>query len=194
MRFDLIKQFVEEKISGDEFFNIFYNDDELQKQLEKETDIVPYTNCGSLFLYIATANIKLAPFILNIRDALKKYLIKNNISFIESNNFEKYYSLVSNSMPKWLNVSLDYFIDKINNNKSNPKELKEQIKKIIERDFISLKNKPKWIQAPNWPIENGKPLIFIGEQDMSEISHDTTKVYVFFNRIENSFTCVKQSM
>lgn len=194
MKFDLIKQFVEEKISGDEFFNVFYNDVELQKQLEKETDIKPFTNCGSLFLFLATGNKNLSLFILESKEALEKYLSKNNIQFTQSNELDKLYSAISNSMPKWLNVSLDYFIDKIDNNKSNPKELKEQIKKIIERDFISLKNKPKWLQAPNWPIENGKPLIFIGEQDMSEISHDTTKVYVFFNRTGNSFTCVKQSM
>jgi len=191
---ELIKQYLEDKISKEFFFEQLYLNKDLQERLDQENGIPPYTNDGSLLLYLISGNPKKHTFIVDSKDAMKKYLEKNDVKFNFSNASNEISNIILDVLPKWLDAPYDYFESITKQYQStNKKEIKDILRKKIETDFISLKNKPKWIQAPNWPIENGIPLIFIGENDMSDINHDTTKVYVFFNKIKDIFICIKQS-
>jgi hypothetical protein len=58
------------------------------------------------------------------------------------------------------------------------------------RHFIALGDRPRWIQNPEWPFSDGRPLVFAGQIDVStqhggiaaEIYHDDTSLYVFIGR------------
>jgi uncharacterized protein YwqG len=50
--------------------------------------------------------------------------------------------------------------------------LQSWLKEKIKTDFRYLKKQPKWLQSPEWPIGNGKPMVFLGQIDISELSHD----------------------
>ncbi len=76
----------------------------------------------------------------------------------------------------------------------NKIQIKQLIKEKIKKDFICLKKTPKWLQEPNWIIEKGIPLIFVGEHDISSMFDNTTKVYIFYNPKNDEFTCIKQSV
>jgi hypothetical protein len=191
---DKIKQYLEAKVSDTFFFEEIYNSQDLQSILDNENDIPPYTNNGSLLLFLLSGNTKDLRFIINAKDALKQFLQKNKIDFHYSEKNREIYNLILDVQPKWLDVQPDFFSDIIKNyNGENKKEIKEQMKERIQDSFISIKSKPKWLQNPNWPIEDGEPLIFIGELDMSDILHDTSKVFIFYSKKSQRFQCIKQS-
>ena len=57
----------------------------------------------------------------------------------------------------------------------------------IPKQFVSIGKRPKWIQGYDWPVRNGKPMIFVGQLDISlrdapnadQFFHDDTSFYVF---------------
>jgi hypothetical protein len=192
---ELIKQYIESKISNESFFEELYKNQELQKILDEEVTIPPYTKEGSLLLYLLSGDIKDVRFIINSKDALRQFFKKNNIAFQESKKEEELYSILLESQPKWLDAPIEYFSDIMKDYDGNNKiEIKNRIKEKIKDNFICINNKPQWLQSPSWPIEDRIPLVFIGELDMSEIMHDTSKVYVFFNTKKKTYTNVEQSL
>ncbi len=193
--YQIIKDFLSEKITIESFFEHIYSNEDLQAELEKEVNIKPFTNSGSLFLFLMEIDISNYGCIWDAKDALSKFLEKRGVEFEVRNTEAKLYELISGCTPRWLEPPVNYLKSFVEKNESlDKKELKALVKDKINEDFICLKGKPKWIQAPNWPIEDDQPLVYVGELDMTSISHDTTKVFVFFNKKKNSFTNILQSM
>ena len=60
----------------------------------------------------------------------------------------------------------------------------------IAARFLSLAGVPEWLQAAEWPVVDGAPLVFAGQLDYSvldnilagQMFHDDTSVYVFIGR------------
>lgn len=71
------------------------------------------------------------------------------------------------------------------------KEMKEKIRDRVKNEFIALRKRPSWVQNPEWPIHNGKPMIFIGQltkgYNTLGISFDMV-FYVFYDPKDG---CVK---
>lgn len=74
--------------------------------------------------------------------------------------------------------------------------LKEQISKA----FVALGKWPEWIQSPEWPFADGKPMIFVGQIDISvapggtasHMFHDDTSFYLFMPVGEGQFEVIMQ--
>ena len=68
------------------------------------------------------------------------------------------------------------------------------IKERLKEYFIYLDKPPKWIQGPDWPIRDGKPLIFIGQLpvDAPELFHDRGAAYLFYDPGKGDFETVAQ--
>ena len=65
------------------------------------------------------------------------------------------------------------------------------LREQIPKHFIALGERPRWIQAPDWPFANGQPMVFAGQIDISasagkqllpDFYHDDTSLYVFIGR------------
>ena len=189
----LLVDFVEDKITVGQFLYMFYKDEELQNILEEETNIAPYIDTDNLCLYILEANASSPDSALNIKDAIKRYLVKREIPFTYSDKAEKDFDVFLSAVPKWLDPPADYFADILNNSALGSAAKKEQVKARIKKDFRCLKNPPKWIQNPAWPIEGGKPLVFAGQLEIdSEIFHDKGAVYVFLDTETGDIETVMQ--
>lgn len=60
----------------------------------------------------------------------------------------------------------------------------------LAKHFAAIAERPRWIQNPEWPLVNGKPLIFAGQIDIevrpgyasANFFHDDTSFYVFFGQ------------
>jgi hypothetical protein len=58
----------------------------------------------------------------------------------------------------------------------------------LEQDFRSVKEKIRWIQRPEWPFADGKPMVFAGQIDVNketssvDFYHDDASLYVFIGR------------
>lgn len=67
------------------------------------------------------------------------------------------------------------------------KQLQTWLEEHLPRYYIALKKRPHWIQSPDWPFYEGKPMIFVGQIDLKVTSdhitekyfHDNTSFYVF---------------
>jgi len=71
--------------------------------------------------------------------------------------------------------------------------LQSWLKEKIKTDFRYLKKQPKWLQSPEWPVENGKPMVFLGQIDISELSHDDAQAYLFFDEERKTFYTITQT-
>ncbi|ENI8381868.1 hypothetical protein ABZZ32_002798 [Listeria monocytogenes] len=183
---------MEDKITAKEFLNRFYKDEALQNKLEKEIKIPPYTNYSNLCLYILEADASDFSSISNVKDAIKQYLEKNEQLFSYSSKMDEDADIVFSVLPKWLDISPNYFSSILNKNTLNTLEKKEQIKKKVKADFKYLKAPPKWLQNPEWKFANGKPLLFIGELDIAP-EKNRAKIYVFFNQSDETYHIINQS-
>jgi hypothetical protein len=68
------------------------------------------------------------------------------------------------------------------------------IKEQILLRYRYLEKPPSWIQGPNWPLRDGRPLIFVGEVpiDAPDLFHDLGAAYVFFDPGHGAFEVVTQ--
>ena len=70
----------------------------------------------------------------------------------------------------------------------NEEEIVWWLDEQIERHFLSFSSRPEWIQEPQWPFADGKPMVFAGQIDISVTDlpfpffHDDTSLYVFVGR------------
>lgn len=67
------------------------------------------------------------------------------------------------------------------------KWLKEKIKSLFKCDD----KPPRWIQDPEWPIIDGKPLVF--KRQTKELKNDERVYYTFYNTETGKETVVMQS-
>lgn len=80
------------------------------------------------------------------------------------------------------------FLEKYSGDIAN---LKSWLTEEITPYFIALTKRPIWIQSPDWPFENGKPMIFAGQLDLSaqdgiisQFFHDDASLYIFIGELE----------
>ena len=62
--------------------------------------------------------------------------------------------------------------------------------------FVSVGERPRWIQNPDWQFAHGKPMIFAGQIDISKKAfpfyHDDTSLYIFIASKEEPRVVVQQ--
>jgi hypothetical protein len=55
----------------------------------------------------------------------------------------------------------------------------------VVRQFRSIRNRPEWLQSPEWPVFQGKPMLFVGQIDLPEgstaILNHNASFYVFWD-------------
>lgn len=193
---DIIKNYLNNNITSKTFQQELYSNKEMEIILSEDIYIPPYTNsAGNIFLYLIESDLSSPSGELNCKDLLAKYLVKKNIEFALDNKHEELHSMLIKIQPAWVRVPGEYFkhlIDK-HSGKSG-KDLENALKKDIATNFQCINKKPKWLQSPQWPIEDNIPLVFIGQFDISEIRHDVSSLYVFYNKKKNNYTTIEQSM
>lgn len=188
-----IEAFVKGDILPDIFFEILFSDSEFQHLFELEQNIPPYTNEGNLLLFLLSKNHKDPFFQQKCRTALILFLENSGISIDDSFN-RKMNSLIESLAPSWVQIPPAYFMRVLREH--HDKEIsyiKNIIRQKIKEDFRYIKKPPKWIQSPNWLFENAKPLVFVGELEMTGLFHDISKIYVFINEDSMEIKTVIQS-
>lgn len=112
---------------------------------------------------------------------LKRWLDWFKIPYNKYLKYEEDYDYILDIQPSWLDIGDDQGIfDKII--AECPKDLsktkriawgKARIKELFKYD----KTYPRWIQDPEWPIINGKPLVFSHQKKAGK---DDERVYYYF--------------
>ena len=151
----------------------------------------------SLYLFVISRNFHDIGDMYELQNALERYLWQKGINVTPRNNFKELHDLMLVVQPAWLDISSGYFerlLEQAGERKG--KALKDFLKKKILDDYRCLDKKPKWLQSPQWPVEEGIPLVFVGQLDVTPLSlfHDLSQLYVFFNEKTKGFVHIVQQM
>ncbi|MBT2371589.1 hypothetical protein [Pseudomonas fluorescens] len=191
---EIIKQFVEGSISPKAFEEKVYADSAVEALLKGENNLPAYIIEPDLYTYAISQNYLNLECIYNIQTLLSGVLNKKGIAHTVEKKYEDLFNLTLKVQPKWLSLPSDYLSMLIEEQKNlSPKELQSWLKEKIKSDFRYLKTPPKWLQSPEWPIEGGKPMVFLGQLDISELSHDLAQAYLFFDEGKKTFHTITQA-
>ena len=134
--------------------------------------------------------------LVNCEGIIEDFLQKAGVSFRPAKRFGSTYSLILTTVPDYLDPPLEFLTEKIIPTDSNLTEgqKKKVIKERLKEYFRCVDQPPKWIQSPEWPIREGKPLVFVGQVpiDAPDLFHDKGAAYVFYDPAHGGFEAVAQ--
>lgn len=191
---DKLIEFVEGRMSPAEFSDWLYNNKSAEATLSPEEDIPPYATPGNnLFLYLIGLNLRTPSSLLNAQDAISKFLSKKGVVHEKSKSFLMTYSALLRAQPKWLDIP-DFYLQILvkEAREKEGKELDAWLRGAILDRFRYLKTPPKWIQSPQWLFEGERPLIFVGQLDISGLQHDSSQLYIFYDPDISRFITLSQ--
>jgi hypothetical protein len=117
------------------------------------------------------------------------------MTFHKNDELEKLYNLTVGIQPNWLDLP-GFYLQKLLDmaGERQGTELKKFLKEEIKQRFKCMKSTPKWIQGASWIFVNEEPLLFVGQLDITEMRHDTSKLYIFLDEKTGNYHTVEQSM
>ncbi|NJJ58148.1 MULTISPECIES: hypothetical protein [unclassified Pseudomonas] len=191
---EIIKQFVEGAISPKALEEIIYADPAVEALLKSENSLPAYVTEPDLYTYTISQDYQSLESIYNVQTLLSTVLTKKKITHTVEKKYENLFNLTLKVQPKWLSLPSDYLSKLVEERKNlSSKELQAWLKEKIKFDFRYLKVPPKWLQSPVWPMVDGKPMVFLGQLDISELSHDNAQAYLFFDEGKQSFHTITQA-
>lgn len=124
---------------------------------------------------------------------LENILIDKDILFLPYKKNEQDYNFLLKIQPAWLDINDDKIfqriIDEIPQELSKTQRIKlgkEKVKAMFKYD----KTYPRWVQDPEWPIVNGKPLVFSHQEKVK--GEDFHTYYYFYDEDTKEQTIVEQ--
>lgn len=124
---------------------------------------------------------------------LEKFLNDKGIDFVPLPQYEQDYSFLLSIQPSWLDIDDDTFFQRIMDEipQDLPKAQRVKMgKEIVKSMFKYEKTYPRWLQDPEWPIVNGKPLVF-SHQEKGK-GDDCHNYYYFYSEDTKEQTVVEQ--
>ncbi len=121
------------------------------------------------------------------------FLDNFGIEYVRCQKYRNDYSFLLDIQPDWLDVLddsiLQPIIDSIPKDLSKTKRIamgKEKIRALFKYD----KTYPRWVQSPEWPIVNGKPLVFSHQEKAK--GGDIRTYYYFYDEDTKEQTVIEQ--
>lgn len=194
MASSIVVQFVERKLSIDEFLEELYSNKEIEKLLSENISLSPFKYLGeTAYLYLLEQDLNTPGGLLNALSVLEEFLNKKDIPFEKNDEADRFYSLLLKVQPSWLDIP-NWYMKRFMEMSSNMKikEIEVLLRKAIKTDFRVLNKPPRWIQSPEWIYIDEVPIIFIGQVDISGIKYDTAQLYIFYDDKLNSYHFLEQ--
>lgn len=200
--YQVIVDYVEGNISAARFHQMFLTDKKLKKILQKRMSkeymfLSDYDY--SLYNYLCNEyefknrNWDSISMRLSLQAELKRFLDYLKIPYTSYEKYHEEYSFVLSIQPSWLDIDDDSIFQKIlaeipeNLSKTQRVKVgKDKIRQLFKYD----KTYPRWIQDPEWPIVNGKPLVFSHQENVK--GEDFHTYYYFYDEDTKEQTVVEQ--
>ena len=124
---------------------------------------------------------------------LQRFLNYIGITYNSYSKYKDDYTFLLKIQPSWLDIDDDCIFQQIM--QEIPQDLpktqriklgKEKIKAMFKYD----KTYPRWIQDPEWPIVNGKPLVFSHQKRVKD--EDFHTLYYFYDEDTKEVTVIEQ--
>lgn len=194
MSVEIIIQFVERKMSTQDFLKHLYENEQLKKLISEPLTFESYVG-DNLYLYLVDKNMENLADLVDCLGALKRFLRSKDIDFEENDKDKKLYRLLLDSQPSWLNLP-DFYLQKLLKEAGEIKgtELKKFLKDEMKKRFKCMKGTSRWLQGGSWIFVDEEPLLFVGQLDITELRHDTSRLYVFLDEKTGEYHTIEQSM
>lgn len=197
----VIVDYVEGKLNITDFREEFLNNRKLKQLLANKVVIACYKNYNyNIYDYLYR---QLNPQISHWNNIysryvvwfnLKTFLSYNNIPFKDYTKYDEDYAFLLEIQPSWLDMTddqgiFDKIIAEVPKDLSKTKRIqwgKNQLKELFQYD----KTYPRWIQDPEWPIVDGKPLVFDHQERAGK--DDERTYYYFYDPETGSQTIITQ--
>lgn len=187
---EVIVDYVEGKLNISDFREEFLNNHKLKKLLANKVVIAHYKNYNyNIYDYLCRQlnpktnrwNNIYARYVVWFN--LKTFLSYNNIPFQDYTKYDEDYDFLLEIQPSWLDICedqgiFDKIIAEMPNGLSKTKRIqwgKNKLKELFKYD----KTYPRWIQDPEWPIVDGKPLVFARQERAGK--NDERTYYYFYD-------------
>ena len=181
---------MEEKLSTEELEMELFSNQELISLLEN-TKAKPYMNSNSTYEYLISQDLTSLDSKLNLMDIFREILDYKHIPYSSNSTTEKNFDLILEAIPNWIPADMSYLNSLYD--KYKPKTA-TTFKKIIKEHFICMNKYPKWLQEPDWPIVDNIPAMFLGQLDITKLKHDTTYLYIFWDKKSDRYIEIIQSL
>lgn len=123
---------------------------------------------------------------------VQAYFVRRRKKLKYYNREEREYAYLEKAFPDWVRPDI-FFLQSVMSlapEGFSEEQKFEWSKKEIQRLFKFDEKPPEWIQEPQWPIVNGKPLIFnCQETDKNDIEHE---LYYFYNPETKEIVVISQ--
>ena len=189
-----LRAFVEGHLSPKDFGRLVEADRDLQALLEEDVVIPPYTNAGNLLLYIIDEDMSRPDAIVNVQDALGRFLALKGEQYVPDTRTADQLALILAATPKWLDLP-DFYLGTLwaaLAGTATAREARELVRARIKTNFRFLSKPPKWLQSPTWMFVDERPLVFVGQLAAGKLLHDDGQIYVFFDeKARQVHTCMQ---
>lgn len=199
---EVIVDYVEGKLDISDFREEFLNNRKLKQLLSDRVEIACYKHynyniydylCRQVDPRVNSWNNIYARYIVWFN--LRTFLSYNKIPFQDFSKYDEDYSFLLEIQPSWLDLTddrgiFDRIIAEAPKDLSKAKRIqwcKNQLKELFRYD----KTYPRWIQDPEWPIVDGKPLVFARQERAGK--DDERTFYYFYDPETGEQTIVTQS-
>jgi hypothetical protein len=134
--------------------------------------------------------------LVNSEGIIEAFLRQADVPFRPAKRYGTLYSLILSAVPGYVDPPPEFVTEKIlpADDTLSDSAKKKWIKQRVKELFRYADKPPRWIQAADWPIRNGRPLVFVGQVavDAADLFHDKGAVYVFFDPAGGGFETVAQ--
>lgn len=197
-----ILDYVEGRLPANEFQKLFKTNRQLQLTLR--------TRLNSRWEFLDRFNYNLYDFLTKeydfrrrswdgirmrseLQSVLEAFLENYRIPYTKYLKYDEEYSFLLDIQPSWVDILDDEILEDVI--KSIPQDLsktkriamgKAKIKELFRYD----KSYPRWVQGSEWPVVNGKPLVFSHQERVK--GDDYHYLYHFYDPDTKEETIVEQ--
>lgn len=148
------------------------------------------------YRYLLTCRYRTFGGRLAAQGLLEAVLAVGGIECRPTPEFSRMYGIVLDCQPSWLDMDERFLLDHVfppDYEALSKTALVRHARERIKELFRHQGKPPRWIQNPDWPIVDGRPLYFVGQLGLNhERLHDMGAVFVFFDSDDGSFRHVLQ--
>lgn len=179
---EIMKDYLKGVYSTDEFWNILNSNENLMNLLvnNKKRSQSSKNYDYPRYIYKMYENNQSLSMKIQLMFTITNFLTTNKIEYKISNSEYKKYSLFQSFLPSWLSIDDEQYLENLWNNSPNDLTKTDRIKwckNWLKEHFVFKNKPPKWLQEPEWPIINNKPLIFVEQKTDTE--NPLKEIYTF---------------
>jgi hypothetical protein len=195
-----ILDFVSGAMRPESFAQAFYADPGFEPLLDDGAELprpsyITGAGCPNTYHFLLTRDFGGVGDVLNAQGALTQFLDRRGIPYVKTDEYENMHGLLLGAQPTWLDVDTKFLQTHVL--PEAPADLKKAALKKWLRDRLKVLFKfaskpPRWVQSPQWPIRDDRPLVFLGQFAIKDYFHDEAAVYVFHDPVSGECQTIIQ--